>query len=347
MRHYLALAAATGLIACSPDGTGTRAPAAEAPAEQQAPAAPVVERDAAAPAEETSGLPGTDIRIFALDWVDGRPQIGAPAGGVIRPGYDNQPFFTPDGTGLLYTAGDDASGETDIWRLDLASGETAPVTRTPDESEYSPRVPPGEAELSYIYQPPGGYAGNAYLANADNSDRRAAEDLAPVGYYLFSGDMRHVVTFALGEPNTLQLIDRSVEPEIVQAVADNPGASLARTLHGDGAWVTLERADGGFAVHRLDFASGRLRAGFDLPGMEPHFARITSPVSGMFAFDGFFSTADGTLFYGTVPADAAATTRSPAWVEIASLSGLGLNGVTRIAVSADADRIAVVVADQD
>ncbi|SDL75852.1 TolB family protein [Maricaulis salignorans] len=346
MRHYLALAAATGLIACSPTDPDTQTPAAGPPAERDLPAAPAVERDAEAPAEETAGLPGTDIRIFALDWVDGRPQIGAPAGGVVRPGYDNQPFFTPDGTGLLYTAGDDASGETDIWRLDLASGETAPVTRTPDESEYSPRVPPGEAELSYIYQPPGGYAGNAYLANADNSDRRAAEDLAPVGYYLFSGDMRHVVTFALGEPNTLQLIDRSVEPEIVQAVADNPGASLARTLHGDGAWVTLERADGGFAVHRLDFATGALSAGFDLPGMQPHFARITSPASGMFAFDGFFSAADGTLFYGAVSAAAAATTRSPAWSEIASLSALGLDGVTRIAVSANADLVAFVVADQ-
>ncbi|WP_417482660.1 TolB family protein [Maricaulis sp.] len=340
MQRYLALAAAAGLMACSPPETQTPAgtEAANIPA-----AEPAVDTDDAS-AEET-GLPGTDIRIFALDWVNGQPVIGAPMGGVVRPGYDNQPSFTPDGSGLLYTAGDD-SGETDIWRLDLASGETRPVTRTPDESEYSPRVPPGEAELAYIYQPPGGYAGNAYLAHADNSGRHAAEELAPVGYYLFSGDMRHVVTFALGETsNTLQLIDRSAEPEMPQFVADNPGRSMARNLGGDGAWVTLARPDGGAAVHRLDFATGALRDGFDLPGQSQDFARITSPLTGMFAFDGFFSAAGGTLYYGTVSGDFAAASLSPAWTEIADLAALGLVDVNRIAVSPEADRIAFVVAD--
>lgn len=339
MRQYLALAAAAGLIACSP-------PETEAPAERDAPVIPAATAEPAPAAadEEEAGLPGTDIHIFALDWRDGRPVLGAAMGGVIRPGYDNQPFFTPDGGGLLYTAGDE-SGETDIWRLELASGETAPITRTPGESEYSPRVPPGEGALSYIFQPPGGYAGNAYLANADNSDRHAAEELAPVGYYLFSGDMRQVVTFALGEPNTLQLIDRMSDPQVPMHIADNPGRSLARTPTGDGAYVTLERADGGYAVHRLDFASGTLRDGFDLPGDSQDFASLVSPMSGMFAFDGFFASANGTLYYGTVSSDSAATTLSPAWMEIGDLTALGLSDVTRIAISPAADRIAFVSAE--
>ncbi|WP_339747758.1 hypothetical protein [uncultured Maricaulis sp.] len=339
MRQFFALAAAAGLIACSP-------PETEAPAERDAPVIPVTMTETAPVAadEEEAGLPGTDIHIFALSWLDGRPVIGAASGGVIRPGYDNQPFFTPDGGGLLYTAGDE-TGETDIWHLDLASGETAPITRTPGESEYSPRVPPGEAALSYIYQPPGGYAGNAYLANADNSDRHAAEDLAPVGYYLFSGDMRQVVTFALGEPNSLQLIDRMMDPQEPVHVADNPGRSFARTQTGDGAWVTLERGDGGYAVHRLDFASGTLRDGFDLPGDSQDFASLASPMSGMFVFDGFFTSSNGTLYYGTVSSDPSATTLSPAWLEIADLGALGLSDVTRIAVSRNADQIAFVTAE--
>lgn len=339
MRPYLALAAAAGLVACSP-------PETEAPVERDAPVIPATTVETAPPVadDEETGLPGTDIRIFELNWRDGRPEIGDAAGGVIRPGYDNQPFFTSDGGGLLYTAGDE-SGETDIWRLDLASGETRPVTQTPGESEYSPRAPPGEAALSYIYQPPGGYAGNAYLANADNSERRAAEDLAPVGYYLFSSDMRHVVTFALGEPNTLQLIDRTLEPQVPVHIADNPGRSFARTQTGDGAYVTLARTDGGYGVHRLDFATGTLRDGFDLPGDSQDFASIVSPMSGMFTFDGFFASANGTLYYGTVSAESAVTTLSPAWIEIADLTALGLSDVTRIAVNPAADRIAFVAAE--
>jgi hypothetical protein len=337
MHKYLVLAAATGLIACSP-------PQTEAPTETAlTPAADIEQAESVADQEE-AGLPGTDIRIYALNWQDGRPYIGAAAGGVVRPGYDNQPSFTPDGTGLLYTAGDE-TGETDIWRLDLASGETAAITNTPGESEYSPRVPPGEAALAYIYQPPGGYAGNVYLANADNSGRHAAEDLAPVGYYLFSADMRHVVTFALGETNTLALIDRTAEPQVTRPLASNPGRSFARTQSGDSAWVTLARTDSGYAVHRMDFVSGAMSDGFDLPGDSQDFARIVDPMSGLFAFDGFFAAAGGTLFYGTVSADPAAASLSPAWIEVADLTELGLTEVTRIAVSTNADRIAFVAAD--
>jgi len=73
MRRYLALAASAGLMACSQ-------PETQAPANAEPPVIPAAEPVAdteTAPAE-TAGLPGTDIHIFALDWVNGQPVLGAP-----------------------------------------------------------------------------------------------------------------------------------------------------------------------------------------------------------------------------------------------------------------------------
>ena len=41
--------------------------------------------------------PATDIYLADLRVADGRVQVGTPVNVTARPGYDNQPFFLPDG----------------------------------------------------------------------------------------------------------------------------------------------------------------------------------------------------------------------------------------------------------
>lgn len=309
MKTWLSLITVAALAACNP-----------APVDETAPDETATDETAA---EEEAGLPGTDIHLFALDWTSGAPVLGASTGGVTRPGYDNQPFFTPDG-GLLYTAGDD-SGETDIWRLDLASGDTSPVTQTPGESEYSPRIAP-DGRLSYIYQPPGGYAGNAYLANPDNSEREPAEALAPVGYYGFSGDMRRVAVFHLGEPMTLQLIDRTTTPETVTHIADNPGRSFFRAARGPAIYVTLADEEGVHTLHALNTRTGELREMFTLPGTSQDFAVAVMPDDRVT----FLVVDEGQLHWRT----------RGRWEPVAAIDWL--TGVTRLALSPDLSTLAVV-----
>jgi hypothetical protein len=329
MRSALALMMTMGLAACS-------APENEAPTEE-------------ATAEETAGLPGTDIHVFALNWDGGTPSLGDRIGGVTRPGYDNQPFFTPDGA-LLYTAGNDETGETDSWSYDISNDVSYQLTNTPDASEYSPRIPPGEAALSYIYQPPGGYAGHAFLAGTDNSDPHAAHELGPVGYYVFSGDMRHVATFALGEPNTLQLIDRTTTPETVTHIANNPGRTLLRApgFHGGDMVYTIADDDGRHTIHYLTFEMPDIHPLFALPGTAQDFAIFPDPVGQTVEFDptapgvddfaiaGFMAADDGQLVYRTAMSDTD-------WTPIGDLSNL--SGITRLTVSADRAMIAIVAAE--
>jgi len=323
MKTWLSLITIAALAACSPatqDAATSDTPAAE-PDATEAASQDTTEVDTAE--EETAGLPGTDIHLFALDWSGEAPVLGASRGGVTRAGYDNQPFFTNDG-GLLYTAGDE-TGETDIWRLDLASGETTPVTQTPGESEYSPRIAP-DGRLSYIYQPPGGYAGNAYLANPDNTDRQPAEALAPVGYYGFSGDMSAVAVFNLGEPMTLQLIDRTTTPETVTHIADNPGRSFFRAGRGPALYVTLANEAGVHTVHALNTQTGELREMFALPGTSQDFAVAVLP--------------DDRITFIAMHDDRLVWRAWGAWEPIGAIDWL--TGVTRLAISPDLTTLAVV-----
>src|SRR3989442_341427 len=66
-------------------------------------------------------------------------KFGAPKKVTDFAGYNNQPFFMPDGRSLLYTS--IRNKQADIYRYDLNTGATTQVTNTP-ESEYSPTLMP-------------------------------------------------------------------------------------------------------------------------------------------------------------------------------------------------------------
>src|SRR5690606_27143839 len=71
-------------------------------------------------------MPSTDIYVADLR-VDGQAvEIGMPRNATARPGYDNQPWFLPDGSAFLYNA--DMGGQTDVFRFDLATWTSTRLT---------------------------------------------------------------------------------------------------------------------------------------------------------------------------------------------------------------------------
>src|SRR5258706_14141105 len=90
-----------------------------------------------------------DTEIFLASFAAGANPVGRPANITNNQGYDNQPSFTPDGAGILFTSIRGGGTQTDIYRYDIASGSTAQVTRTA-ESEYSPTVTPDGGHISVI-----------------------------------------------------------------------------------------------------------------------------------------------------------------------------------------------------
>jgi|SRR5579862_265872 len=123
----------------------------------------------------------TDIFLAPLSIRNGMVEIGAPVNITNRPGYDNQPSFTPDGKAVLFTSvREDA--QADIYRYDVGSKLITRVTKTP-ESEYSATVMPSGDRFSVIRVEPDSTQ-RLWSFRLDGTDPRLViERLKPVGYH--------------------------------------------------------------------------------------------------------------------------------------------------------------------
>src|ERR1051326_3706045 len=85
-------------------------------------------------------LPDTDIFLASIKKSkDGKMAFSKPKNITNRKGYDNQPYFTPDGKSILYVSVQDEKQQADIYSYNLNSHKSIPVTKT-EESEYSPNL---------------------------------------------------------------------------------------------------------------------------------------------------------------------------------------------------------------
>jgi Tol biopolymer transport system component len=153
--------------------------------------------------------PATEVYVAPLS-IDAVPMTGGTPTNVSNsPGYDNQPSFLPDGSGLLFTSNRDGK-QTDIYRYDFASKALTQLTRTA-ESEYSPLVTPDRKSFSVIRVEADGTQ-RLWGFDLDGSNPRLVlENVKPVGYHAWIDDT-HLALFVLGatgQANTLQLADSS------------------------------------------------------------------------------------------------------------------------------------------
>ena len=270
------------------------------------------------------GPPGTDIWLADLTLRDGRVTLGTPVNVTARAGYDNQPAFLPDGSGLLYTRiGADA--QADVWRYDFATRSAHAIISTP-ESEYSPTpIPGGGISVVRVEKDS---TQRLWRFDADGSNPALLlERLKPVGYHAWTGE-RTLALFVLGSPNALVLAtaggDRAdtVARDIGRSPQSVPGRHAATFVqHVDSTESWLAEVDGEtHAVRRLV----RLPRGADFHAWTPGGLVLTSDGATLYQWD---SHAAGP------------------WVPVADLSALGLREVTRLAVSPGGDRLALVARD--
>ncbi|HEX9640799.1 MAG TPA: hypothetical protein VGB13_05760, partial [Candidatus Krumholzibacteria bacterium] len=166
--------------------------------------------------------PAVDIHLLEFSRAeDGSLQFGSNANMTKRPGYDNQPAFLPDGSGILFTSMRDTL-QSDIYRYELATGRIHRVTDTP-ESEYSPTPTADGTRFSTV------------RVELDETQRLWELDMAgedpvlvlpavkPVGYHAWGPDNR-LALFVLGEPHELHLATRGSAPSTL--ICKDIGRSL-------------------------------------------------------------------------------------------------------------------------
>ena len=286
-----------------------------------------------APIAPQATPPATEVFVAALTVSGDEFRIGTPENISRSPGYDNQPFFAPDGRSVFFTSarGDVTvkcgKPQTDVYRYDLVTSQLARVTDTRD-CEYSPTVTP-DRHLSVIQVEADGTQRLWRFTSEGKNPTVILPDVMPVGYHAWL-DETTIVLFVLGQPATLQVADvKSGKAEIVardigQSIQKMPGGGVSFVQQaGEGEERTL-------TITQVTKESGKI---------------VTRPLTA--AVDGARQahvawTPGGVLLMAHNDTLHAWKPGQTGWRAVADLANLGLKNVTRLAVSPKGDRIAFV-----
>jgi WD40 repeat protein len=271
----------------------------------------------------------SDIFVIEMSNRGGHLKLGQPVKITTFAGYNNQPSFMPDGHSILYTSIRDK--QADIYRYDLHNRTTTQVTNTP-ESEYSPTLMPDRKNISVVRVEADGTQRLWKFPLAGGPPSLILEHIKPVGYHLWIDDhtLALFILGAKGKPNTLQIVD--VPTEKAEVVAENPGRILRRIPNQNKFSFVHKISEHEWTIKEFDL---RTRTSASLTPTLPGAEDYAWLPSGM-----LLMSKDSKLF-SLVPL------RGKNWEEIGDFSKAGLKGITRIAVSPNGERIAIVARAED
>jgi WD40 repeat protein len=283
-------------------------------------------------ASEAVAQGGTDIWVAPLKFTRGHYTLGAPRNLTDRPGYDNQPSWSARGDVIYYSSQRD-DAQNDIWSIEVASGNQTRITTSAPESEYSPTLMPNGTMLSVV------------RVERDSTQRLwrvplngappsvLITDIKPVGYHAWvsAGTVALYVlgSRTLGTASTLAIADVSgATPELA---AHDIGRGLAKIPQADAiSFVQRSMKDSVsvWTIMRYDIGSKKItRIAETLPGVEDY---AWTPSGRLLC------ARDAQVFEWAVNE----------WVQVANLTGNGIAGITRLAVSPDGNSLAFVARDK-
>lgn len=271
-------------------------------------------------------LPECDIFLFDLVDTPSEMKISSGRNVTNRKGYDNQPWFTPDSKSFLFSANYDPH-RTDIYEYFVESGETKQVTDSPTQ-EYSPQVSTDNKTISFVTD---GETANQsiWFGDRDGQDLqwllKNQGEREPVGYYSWNrltGDILYWSRYGF----SMRLVHKTKEqshyvtgdaipttPHII------PGTDSFSFMHQQGngeVWIK-ELNPETLAVRPLTAVVGNARH----YGWTPSGWIVMCAESKLFRWSP--ESTDG-------------------WQIVADLTEHGMKNVTRVAVSPDGKRLAIV-----
>lgn len=270
--------------------------------------------------------PSTDIFLVELLKRGGQLTLSKPINITFRPGYDNQPSFTPDGKSILFTSQREGE-QTDIYRYDLAARLTTRVINT-TESEYSPTVTPDEKSFSVIRVEADKTQRLWQFPLAGSAPSLVLTNIKPVGYHVWL-DANTLALFVLGQPNTLQLVD--VKTEKAEVLAQSIGRALHRIPGQPSQFSFVHKAEKEWWVKAYDLKTRQTTNLIKtLPGSEDC----------AWLPNGTLLMAQGSKFYKWQRG------KDADWQLVADLEASGVTNITRLAVNAKGDKLALVAQPQ-
>jgi len=253
----------------------------------------------------------SDIYLAAISREGDKLVFGAPVKISEGTGYNNQPSFLPDGSGVFYSSAD--GPQTDIFFYPLGENKNIRLTSTPD-SEYSPLVMPAGNEFSVIQLvlaegPRKGAQPLLAFPLKGGPSRLVYEAGKKIGYHAWiDGD--RLVAFILGEPNRLELVN--LKSSEARTLADNIGRALYKAPGKDDE-VLFSREG---ALKKVNITTGAIE---DIIALKGGDFFCPTPEGGLL-------TAAGAEVFQFRPG------RDETWVKVGDFSAYGIKSISRLAV---------------
>lgn len=262
--------------------------------------------------------PSTEIYLFDLNNdSEGAMQLSNPINVSNNPGYDNQPSFWPDNQSILYTR--TINGQTEIVRYYIQSDKTEVISKTLQGSEYSP-TPMPDGRISSIRLDTTGLQ-LLYAYNLDGENEVLVPKLK-IGYHAWLSES-DIVAFVLGNPPTLQIIDTNTKQSLVV------GDSIGRSLH---------RIPDSESFSYLD----KTKTPWTINAMNPKTGEIKILLKALNGSEDYCWTPSGEIIMGS-GSKLYRSFNLTEWFLLHDISTIDLDGITRLTVSPDGKKLAVVV----
>jgi len=266
-------------------------------------------------------IPETELFLADIDVKNNLVKVEKAIAINNSKGYNNQPFFLPDGKSILFSAETIAKGKVHICKYEIKSKKTKKLTAT-QTSEFSPMLAPDGVSVSAVVVEEDSTQ-RVWLYDLNTGAKKSCVHLGTdsIGYYAWLGKDT-IVYDKLTNPHTLRVLNLKTGED--NWLCDNPARSFKKINATTFFYVIHEEKE-----NRIYF--------FDL-----HTKKAT-----LFATD---KTENGDYVWqpdlGMVKSEQSKIYRfSPetkVWVELADFSSFGIKNITRFAFSPDKKSIAVV-----
>jgi len=265
-------------------------------------------------------LPETDIFVCDMKIKENKYEFSKPENITHRQGYDNQPYFMPDGKSMLFVAVPDTT-QADIFSYDFKSKKTTSVTNT-KESEYSPMLTPDGKNISVV-RVDNDNGQRFYKLPIKTTDAIHINGTDSIGYYCWLSP-GSLAMFILGDAMTLQVLD--VEKNERTLIASDVGRCMKLSNDQKKLLFVIKQNENEWSIFEMDIATKEKKQLVKtIPGSEDYAVLK----------DGSLIMGSKGKLYRYNPS------AGDGWNEIADFSA-ELGDFYRISVNAQCDKIAMV-----
>lgn len=263
----------------------------------------------------------TEIYVFDFEKSENGFIISNPVNISNNEGYDSQPHFTKDSKEILFSS--HRNGQTDIVKYTILTHQKEWLLNTP-ASEYSPTPILNTNAISYIKLEEDG---TQLLWKLDLTTKKESILLPnlKIGYHVWINEDA-IISFVLGTPQTLQLTNlKSNQNTVIDSL-------IGRSLHKiptTNLISYVSKLSEGWTINSFDSETNRIKTITKLP-------HTTEDIT--WTPDGSVIIAQNNTFYMFN------YTNSKQWFKIENTAQFEmLQNITRMAVSPDGKKLAVVV----